>query len=402
MLFTYNVIDQHNKNVTGQIETVSQDEALRSLQKRGFIVISVEKKDDRGFVKKSLPFFDTVPLKEIVIISRQLSTLFESQISAVKAFTLLAEGSSNQILRDTLNSVSQDIQGGITIAQAMQKHPRVFSDFYVNMIRAGEEAGKLTETFLYLADYLERQYELTSKTRNALVYPAFVIVTFIVVMILMLTMVIPKLSEILLESGQDIPFYTKITIAISDFFVNYGIFVVIFFVIAGVYLWYSVRQDRGRERIDSMKLSIPYIGDLYKKLYLSRIADNINTMLAAGIPVIRTLEITSNVVDNKVYERILTQSIEGVKAGNTISSTFDRYEEIPSIMVQMIKVGEETGSLGKILSTLARFYKREVDSAVDTLIGLIEPAMIILLGVGVGFLLTSVLIPIYNIAGSIQ
>ncbi len=402
MLFTYKVIDQNNKQLTGQIETVSQDEALRSLQKRGFIVISVAKKDERNFVKKNLPFFDTVPLKEVVIMSRQLSTLFESQVSAVKAFMLLAESTANQVLRDTLNSVSQDIQGGITIAEAMQKHPRVFSDFYVNMIRAGEEAGKLTETFQYLADYLERQYELTSKTRNALIYPAFVVVTFIVVMILMLTMVIPKLSEILLESGQDIPFYTKITIGISNIFVNYGVFIVLFFVIAGIFLWYTARQERGRERIDSFKLSTPYIGDLYKKLYLSRIADNINTMMSAGIPVVRTLEITSSVVDNKVYEKILNQSIEGVKAGNTISSTFEHFEEIPAIMVQMIKVGEETGSLGKILATLARFYKREVDGAVDTIIGLIEPAMIIVLGVGVGFLLTSVLIPIYNIAGSIQ
>jgi type IV pilus assembly protein PilC len=402
MLFTYKVIDEKGAQQSGQIEAVSHDVAIQSLQRRKFIVVSVEKKDDRGFVKKSLPFFDKVPLKDIVIASRQLATLFESQVGAVKAFSLIGQSAPNTLLRDTLQSVAQDIQGGITIAQSMEKYPRVFSDFYVNMIRAGEEAGKLTDAFLYLADYMERQYELSSKTRNALVYPAFVIMTFIIVMVLMLTMVIPKLSEILLESGQKIPFYTKIVIGISDFFVNYGIFVLIFVIVAGIFMWYSSRRENGQERIDSLKLRIPYIGNLYRKLYLSRIADNINTMLSAGIPVVRTLEITSNVVDNKIYEHILDQAIEGVKAGNAMSVTFARFEEIPAIMVQMIQVGEETGSLGKVLKTLAHFYKREVDTAVDTLIGLIEPAMIIVLGVGVGFLLTSILIPIYNIASSIQ
>ncbi|MCB9808953.1 type II secretion system F family protein [Candidatus Nomurabacteria bacterium] len=401
MLFTYKVIDDKGQTQTGSIEAVSKDVAVSSLQRRRFVVVSVEKKDDRGALKKSIPFFDKVPLKEIVIMSRQLSTLFEAQVSAVQAFTLIAENSENATLRDVLSSVSQDIQGGITIAQAMVKHPRVFSDFFVNMVAAGEEAGKLTDTFTYLAEYLERQYELTSKTRNALVYPIFVIFTFVAVMILMLVMVIPKLSAIIIESGQDVPIYTRAVIWVSDFFVQYGIFILIFVIIAGIAAWYLSRSASGKEKLDSLKLNIPYVGDLYKKLYLSRIADNINTMLSSGIPVVRTLEITSSVVDSKIYENILLQSVEGVKAGNAISSTFAQYEEMPAILVQMVKVGEETGSLGEILKTLARFYKREVSNAVDTLIGMIEPAMIIVLGVGVGFLLTSILIPIYNIATSI-
>lgn len=401
MLFTYKVIDNKGASQQGNIEAVSRDVAIQSLQRRGLIVVNVEKKDERGVIKRSIPFFDKVPLKDVVILSRQLSTLFEAQVSAVTAFDLMAQSSPNTTLRDALQGLSQDIQGGLTIAQAMQKYPAVFSDFYVNMVAAGEEAGKLTATLQYLADYLERQYELTSKTRNALVYPTFVILTFIVVMILMLTMVIPKLSVIIRESGQTIPIYTKIVMGISDFFVNYGWILIILVIIGGIMLYIASRKTSGRERIDSLKLSLPYIGDLYQKLYLSRISDNIHTMLSAGIPVVRTLEITSSVVNNKVYENILLQSVEGVKAGNPISRTFGRYEEMPPILVQMVKVGEETGQLGDILKTLSRFYKREVNTAVDTLIGLIEPAMIILLGLGVGFLLTSVLLPIYNLTGSI-
>jgi len=402
MLFSYKVINEKGQTQTGQIDAVSKDLAISSLQRRKFIVVSVEAKTSATGLKKSLPFLDRVPLKDIVIMSRQLSTLFEAQVSAVKAFDLLAQNAENPKLRDVLSSVSQDMQGGITIAQAMSKHPRVFSDFYINMISAGEESGKLTDTFTYLAGYLERQYELTSKTRNALIYPAFVIFTFIVVMILMLTMVIPRLSQILLDSGQDIPFYTKVVIGISNFFVNYGIFLAIFVILGGFGLYMMSRSNKGRERLDNFKLKFPYIGKLYQKVYLSRIADNINTMLSAGIPVVRTLEITGSVVGNKIYQNILNQSVEGVKAGNAISDTFARHEQMPPILVQMVQVGEETGSLGSILETLARFYKREVDNAVDTLIGLIEPAMIILLGVGVGFLLTSILVPIYNIASSIS
>ena len=340
-------------------------------------------------------------MKDVVIMSRQLSALFEAQVSAFKAFTLMAENADNAMLRFALQTISQDIQGGISISEAMEKHPNAFSTFYIAMVRAGEESGKLTETFRYLADYLEREYELISKTKNALIYPAFVIVTFVVVVILMLTLVIPQLSTVLIETGQQLPIYTRAVIAVSNFFVNYWIFILIFLLAFAGYFWYLAGRASGKKKLDAWKLHLPVFGGLYQKLYLSRIADNLNTMLSAGIPVLHALEITGDVVDNKIYQDILKQAVEDVKGGQQISASFEKNKEIPAIMVQMVKVGEETGSLGSILSTLARFYKREVDNAVDTLIGLIEPVMIVLLGVAVGFLLTSILIPIYNIASSL-
>ena len=401
MLFNYKVITPEGPEKTGQIDAVTQDMAVGSLQKRGFIVVSVTDAENKGFLKQNISFFGGVPMKAIVIMSRQLSALFEAQVSALKAFSLLSSTSQNQTLKFALQSIAQDIQGGITISGAMEKHPQAFSNFYVSMVRAGEESGKLTETFQYLADYLERQFELMSKTRNALIYPAFVIVTFIVVMILMLTMVIPRLSTILIETGQELPFYTKVVIAISNFFVDYGIFVLIFVILLGIYFWRAGKKESGRRRVDGWKITLPAIGDLYQKLYLSRIADNMDTMLSAGIPVVRALEITGEVVDNQVYQDIMKSAVDDVKSGLTISSSFEKHEPMPQIMVAMVRVGEETGSLGAILKTLARFYKREVDNAVDTLIGLIEPVMIVGLGIGVGFLLTSVLIPSYNIANSL-
>lgn len=401
MNFNYKVIDPAGREVNGTIDAVNSDLAISSLQRRGFIVVSVNPDVEKNVFQKSFSFFDKVPMKEIVVTSRQLSALFEAQVSALKAFTLLASNTNNSMMKFALQSISQDISGGISISAAMIKHPNVFSNFYTSMVRAGEESGKLTETFKYLADYLEREYELVSKTKNALVYPAFVVVTFVIVLVLMLTLVIPKLSAILIETGQQLPIYTRAVIGVSNIFVNYWFIILAVVIGLGGYFWYLSRGINGQRKMDGWKITLPLFGDLYRKLYLSRIADNLNTMLSAGIPVLRALEITGSVVDNRVYEDILKQAVDDVRGGQLISQSLEKQEPIPAIMVAMVRVGEETGSLGQILATLARFYKREVDNSVDTLIGLIEPIMIVGLGVGVGFLLTSILIPIYNIASSL-
>lgn len=402
MLYNYKVVTKNGSEKRGQIESATMDLAIANLQRREYVVVSIVPDNKKNFLEEALPFLDRVPMKDIVLMSKQASTLFEAQVSAVKTFELLGQNAESKGIQKALSQVTEDIRGGTSISGAMAKQPRVFSDFYVNMIRAGEESGKLTETFTFLAEYLERNYALSSKTKNALVYPAFIVFTFISVMVLMLIKVIPQMATIIAESGQEIPYYTKITLALSDFFVNYGIFFLIFIVIAGVFIARTLKSKKGSENFDKLKIMLPGFGKLFRKTYLARIADNINTMLSSGIPVVRTLEISADVVGNHVFEQILRDSVEEVKGGNSISNAFAKHEEIPSIMVQMIKVGEETGSVGKILKTLARFYNKEVINTVDTLIGMIEPAMIVMLGLGVGGLLMSVMVPIYNVAGGIS
>jgi len=220
------------------------------------------------------------------------------------------------------------------------------------------------------------------------------------VMILMFTVVIPKIAAILVESGQEIPIYTKIILGISDFLIAYGVFLLIAAVIGIFFAVRFVRTKEGRVVFDNIKVSIPYVGQLYKTLYLSRLSDNMNTMLSSGIPMIKALELTKDVVDNVSYKDAIDMVIEDVKGGSSVSDAFAKHEEFPNVLVQMVKVGEETGNLGKILKTLSNFYQREVVQSVDTLVGLIEPVMIILLGLGVGTLLISVLVPIYNISGA--
>ncbi len=399
MIFKYKATTKEGQPQDGTIDAPNVDLAIGSLQRRGLVIIDVRSVEDRGRLNSLLSFGGRrVKMKEIVFLSRQISTLFEAKVSALSTFRLLASEAETPHLRLVLTAVSDDLNSGVLISQALGKHPEVFSDFYVNMVKAGEESGKLSEVFSYLAAYLERSHALVSKARNALIYPAFIIFSFLVVMILMLVYVIPKLSAILLETGQEIPIYTKIIIAISNFFVSYGILLLFLLIVVGFFVGRWLRTKSGQMQLARFKLTVPYVSVLYQKLYLSRIADNLATMLTAGISMVRALEITGDVVGNDVYQSILQEASEGVKSGNAISAILTKHPEVPTIMIQMIRVGEETGKLGFVLDTMSRFYQREVYNAVDTLVDLIEPAMIVFLGVGVGILLTSVLVPIYNLA----
>ncbi len=401
MLFKYHAIDQDGHEREGTIEAPTRETAISALQRRSLIISSLESGDTKPLLQMDISFFERISNKDVVILSRQIATLFEAQVSALRIFRLLASEVDNKALTRVLSTIADDLQGGSSISKALARHPKVFSTFYVNMVRAGEESGKLSDTFGYLADYLDRTYDVVSKAENALIYPAFVICVFFGVMALMLTLVIPKISAVLIDSGQPMPLYTRIVIGFSNFLIHYGVFILIGLAAGGAYLWQLRKTPQGKLVLDRLRLSVPFVGDLYKKLYLSRIADNFATMLLSGVSVVQALEITGSVVGNAAYEVVLADVGTSVKSGASISDALGKHPEIPGIMVAMVRVGEETGELGKILGTLAKFYNREVTNAVDTLVGLIEPIMIVALGLGVGTLLAAVLLPIYNLAGAI-
>lgn len=402
MLFEYRAIDTNGITREGTVEAANVDAAIATVQQRGYTVISMgEIKKGFDLMNIEVTWFQRISNKEVVILSRQIATLFQAQVSALRVFRLLSAEAENPQLKKILNGIAEDLQGGSSISRAMQRYPEVFSNFYISLVRAGEESGSLEKSFNYLADYLNRMYEVISKARNALIYPAFVIGTFVVVMVLMLTLVIPRISQILIESGQELPIYTKIVIALSSFFANYIGFILVLCAALGIAYWRFKQTDVGARTIDEFKLTIPALGNLYNKLYLTRICDNLSTMLASGISMVQALEVTAEVVDNLVYKDILEQTLSEVKGGRSFADAISEFPEIPGVLAQMAKVGEETGNLSSILQTLSEFYRREVNNAVDTLIGLIEPAMIVLLGLGVGTLLASVLMPIYNISDAL-
>ncbi len=402
MLFSYKAVDKSSTPREGTVDAQTIEAAIEAVEGRGYTIIAIEPVEKKSSILDiQFTMFERVSNKEIVIFSRQIATLFDAQVSALRIFRLLSSESSNPKMQKILTDISDSLQGGSSISNAIARHPDVFSKFYISMVKSGEESGTLDKTFMYLADYLDRSYQVMSKARNALIYPAFVITIFVGVMMLMLTLVIPSVSKILVDSGQEIPIYTKIVIALSDIVSNYFIVIVLFFGLAVLFYWQFQRTPSGKRVIDEFKLSIPVLGNLYEKLFLTRICDNLSTMLTSGISMVQALEVTADVVDNEVYREIVQNTLVDVKAGKSFADSISEYREIPGVLSQMSKVGEETGKLGDILKTLSEFYRREVNNAVDTMISLIEPAMIVLLGLGVGVLLASVLMPIYNLTGSI-
>ena len=404
MLYEYTATTLEGEAKTGSIEASNVDIAINALQARGLVITDIKSVKQGGSILERLSnfkFFNKVKHKDIVVLSRQLATLFEAKIAVTDSFRLLAEQASNAMLKESLMEIIEDIKGGSSLSLALSKHPDIFSVFYVNMIRSGEESGKLEEIFRSLADHLERSYELASKTKNALIYPAFVVATFFIVMILMLTFVIPKLTSILTEVNQKIPFYTRMLIGVSEFFKDFGIFLFIGAAIGGVFLWRYSKTEKGSMAVSRFQTSFPFVGVLYSKFYLSRMTDNMETLLSSGVSVVKTLETTANVVGNKVYKDILLTAVNEVNGGSSISEALSKYPEIPLMVVQMIKTGEETGKLSFMLKTLGKFYKKEVDNAVETLVSLIEPVMIVVLGGAVGILLISILGPIYNITAGV-
>ncbi len=402
MLFSYKAIDTTNTAREGTVEASSIDAAIATVQKRGYTVTDITPIDTKkSILNMEFEWFQRVSNKDVVILSRQIATLFDAQVSALRIFRLLASEAEKPQLARVLNDITEELQAGSSISRALSSHPEVFSPFYVNMVRSGEESGSIERSFLYLADYLDRSYEVVNKVRNALVYPAFVVGIFILVMGLMLTLVIPRISQILTDAGQELPIYTRIVIGLSDFLVNYIGILLVLAGFGGVALWRFMQTDVGRRFFDELKISTPYFGSLNSQLYLTRVCDNLSTMLSSGISMVQALEVTADVVDNTVFKEILQTTLSEVKAGRSFADVISEYPEIPGVLSQMAKVGEETGNLADILKTLATFYQREVNNSVDTLIGLIEPAMIVLLGLGVATLLASVLMPIYNLTNTI-
>lgn len=399
-IFQYSALDSEGHERQGTIDALSMDIAIGALQRRGLVVSAINPQKSGSVLESKISFLDRVTNADIVMLSRQMTTLFEAQVSALRAFRLLAAEARTPTLGEKLSEIANDIQSGSSISAALSRHPKLFSAFYVNMVRAGEESGKLDETFAFLADYLDRNYEITQKARNALIYPAFIFGTFIVVMSLMMTLVIPRLADMLNGVGQQIPIYTRVIVGMSIFMQKYILLILFVFAIGAFFLVRYGRTVKGRAMYSQARLDLPVIGGIYKKIYLSRIADNLSTMLRSGIQVLRGIEITASVVEDATYERILLSAAQDVKAGLPVSESLRKYKQIPGIMVAMMKIGEETGNMGEILETMARFYRREVNNAVDTMVDLIEPIMIVTLALGVAILLASVLVPIYNIASS--
>lgn len=407
MIYHYIWLNANGNKEEGDLDATSVDNAILILQKKGITtILEVKEKVDKNsnvfafFIKNATK--QKIKQKDIVLFSRQVSTLFEAGVSALRAFRLLAQENENKTLQEQILAVADDIEGGISLSEALSKRPELFSNFYVNMVKAGEESGKLNEVFLFLADYLDRNYELNQKIKKALTYPSFVIGTFFAIMAAMLTFVVPKMAAMFAEEGATLPLVTRIVLFMSDLFVKYGPITFPSLIIAWFMFLRWKKTEEGGFIVDTYSLKIPVIKNLLQKIFLQRLADNMNTMLSNGVPIVKSIDITVSILDNLVYRKLLMRVSQKVQTGKSFSKAL--YEEplVPNILVQMVHIGEETGELAYILKNLATFYRRELDTAIDSMIGLIEPAMIVGLGLGVGVLVSAILLPMYSLTDAIK
>lgn len=383
---------------TGQISASSQAEAIENLHGRNLVVLSCKPVLSMPFWLKDIKI-KSVKQKDLVVFSRQLSALFSAKVPLVTALRALARQQQNSYFKEIIFEIAADVEAGFILSKSLSKHPKEFSPFYINLVKSGEVSGNLESVLIYLADHLEKQYYLATRVRNAMIYPAFVFFGFIVVAVLMLILVIPNLTSILEETGQQLPVTTKMIIGLSNLLANWGWLILLVLVAGGIFAWRYIKTPQGRRMLDIIKLKMPLFGDIFRKVYIARFTENFSTLLHGGVPVLQALQVAGDVVGNVVFAEIIFEAKEGVRVGNTISSVLESSPEIPPMVSQMIATGEKIGQLEFVLEKVATFYKQEVDDVVNTISALIEPILIVVLGVGVAILLTAILMPIYNLAG---
>ena len=385
---------------TGVIEAGSHDAAVAVLQRHGRFITNLAETQSRSLFKKDFKLFERISRKELVNFSRQISVLFEARVPLVESVRTLGEQTKNLTFRKTLMAIATDVDSGKPFSEALSRFPKVFSPFYVNIIKSGEASGRLEEAFNYLADYLDREYALISKVRGAFIYPIFVFVVFVVVTAIMVVFIVPKLQDVLNESGQQFPLPTRVLIGLSGFARSYGIFLLLGLAIAGIMFFYYIKTKEGKVWWDAVSLRMPIFGNLLKNIYVARFSDNLGTLISSGLPIIQAIGITKNIVGNEMFARMLAEAEEAVKRGEMINTVVHGQWFVPGMVAEMIAVGEKTGKLDVILGHVARFFRREVDVAVENIVSLIEPILIVSLGLIVAVLVAAILLPIYNLASA--
>lgn len=376
-----------------------QSRAEQLLNENNLIIISLEEQTD-GILEKLNPFGHRVNRKDLVLFSRQLSTLISARVPILQSLRILQDQITHKYLLSVIRDLIASIENGESLSLALSKHPAVFNDVYISLVKSGEASGSLDKSFLYLADQMEKDYELRGKVKGALTYPIFVVFALAVVGILMFKFVLPKLTAVLEEQGGALPTVSVWLIGFTKFFDRFWWVVLLVLGLAALFVRYYVSIPQGRHRWDKIKINLPIIGDIFQKIYLARFARNLSTLVMGGIPIIKAMQIISDVINNVVYREIILEAVGKVSSGKSVSESLSGYPEFPNIVIQMIRVGEQTAELDSILDKTASFYEKEVDNKVATLTTLLEPIIMIVLGLGVGALVAGVLLPIYNLAST--
>lgn len=402
MKFEYQARTKSGDVKKGVIEAVSKMAAVDLLHKNElFPTIIKEEKKGKG-LNTELKIFERVSSKEVVIFTREIAIMIESNVPPAKALEALGEQMSNKSFKEKIFKISADIREGVTLSKAFSKYPKIFSTFYVNMLRSGEISGTLPEVLRKIADHLENEYYIKTKTMGAMIYPIVVLVVFAIIFTVVVVYIIPGLVEVLESSGAELPLVTKIVIGVSNFVVNYWWAVLLILIGIASFVYYYPKTKEGKQVTDAILLKVPVLGNFQKNIYMNRFAENLATLLSSGKPITEALEVTADLIGNNVYREIILQARDGVVKGQKISDSLVNYPKyISPLFVQMVAVGESTGKISETLMNVVRFYKTEIETFVDSISNIIEPVLILGLAGMVGLLVAAVFLPLYQIGGTL-
>ncbi|HOD87129.1 MAG TPA: type II secretion system F family protein [bacterium] len=389
-------------NITGKTKSeltvgINEADVVKRLSRQNFSVLAIADKTDSLEAKINL-FLNSIKVKDLVIFSRQFSVMIAANVPVVESLLILIDQTNNFSLKKMIADIAFEVDSGALLSDAFAKRPKIFSEFFVNIIKSGETSGKLDEVLTYLADETEKSYDMASKIKGAMIYPAFILVGLLAVAVILMVYVIPNLTSMLTETGMQLPLATRIIIAISNFLQNYLILLILTLVGLIIAVRYYLRTEVGRYQLDTFKLKMPIFGRLFKYIYLVRFSRTLSTLLKGGVTITRALEITANVVGNVVYRDLILATLESINDGNPLSTVMEASNDVPKMVPQMLSVGERTGRIDSVLDKITDFYGRESSAMLANLSTLMEPIIMVIMGVGVGIMVAAILMPMYNMA----
>jgi type IV pilus assembly protein PilC len=400
--FVYRAVESSGRTVRGRLEGENQQAVLAKLRERNVQVLDVTEAKTGGLAALRMNRAGKVKLNALVVFSRQFATMIDAGINVLKCLDILENQAKDPVLKTVIGEARRDVVGGSSLTEAVQKHPRVFSKLYVSMIKAAEIGGILDQILDRLATFLEREQEITGKIKGAMVYPTVVLVFAIGMVFAMMVFVLPTFKDIFADFGGKLPAITSMMFALSSFMRNFWYLVIAmpFGVVAAFKYYYKL--DSGRWNLDRLKLKIPIIGELVQKMAISRFSRTLGTLVNSGVPMLRALEIVSETAGNVVIAKAVTDARNCVREGQKISAPLEASGMFPPMVTQMIDIGEETGRMSDMLIKVATFYDQEVEVAVKALTSLIEPMLIIFLGGIVGFIVASIMVPMFTLVNEIN
>ena len=396
--YRYRVINKNYERESGTTEAANEHQVEATLLSKGYQVIGIDKTFSFGAVKYIFrKVFNRVTSRDLVVFFRQFSVLISASVNLSEALRILSDQTEKALFKSILIEVSNDVEAGVRLSDALSRQRPLFNDFHISVVRSGETSGKLDESLLYLADEEEKSFEMMRKVKSAMIYPALVVSAMAVVGVLMMLFVVPKLVSIFKEVGGQLPLMTRILIAVSNMFVNYWYIMLIILIGVIMGLRFYLAKPIGKKQVDYISLRLPVLGKIIRLASIVRFARSMSTLIVGGVTITNSLRIAKGIVGNEIYRDLINQTIIEVEEGNSISTVFLRSKEIPVMVPRMMMVGERTGKMDFVLDKIAIFYAKELDNILDNLMVLLEPIIMIVMGVAVGLMATAIIMPMYNL-----